>query len=395
MNTTSSHSTFGILGAGPRFDTLLGGDTSYLPAPERYERIFRDIFARQYYTNQGPLASQLEQRLGVLHGMRHVVCVTNATIGLIMAAEAMELPGKVILPAIASTSALQSLVWAGLEPIFCNVNSSTHQIDIDHATNLLSENRGEISAILAINQWGNICDATSLQSLAARFGVRLYFDSVHAFANVVNGASAGSLGDVEVFSVYSGQIIGGAEGGFVCTNDDALAARLRNIRSSYGAGAFAAVAKTSNGRMSEAQAALGILHLDDFLQLQSRNLELFRTYENGIGKIPGLRLLKPSDTCNSSYAYAICVVDETEFGISRDRLIAVLKAENINARHHPCLEAGLASLTSGINQLQRSVDVVHSYFQLPLGTDVSTHDIDLICTILAEAKAHASILSKV
>ncbi|GLQ93198.1 hypothetical protein GCM10007901_21490 [Dyella acidisoli] len=189
--------------------------------------------------------------------------------------------------------------------------------------------------------------------------------------------------------------MGGAEGGFLCTNDDALAARLRNIRSSYGAGTFTAVAKTSNGRMSEAQAALGLLHLDDFPQLQSRNLALLQRYESGLEKVSGLRLLKPSDTCNSNYAYVVCQVDESVFGMSRDRLIAVLKAENINARHHPCLEASLAYIAPEEDQLQHSVDVIRNYFQLPLGVDVSVHDVDQVCAVLAEARTYATMLKKI
>jgi dTDP-4-amino-4,6-dideoxygalactose transaminase len=392
MNTTPSTPTFGILGARPRFNTLLVGDTTYLPAPERYESAFRDIFIRQYYTNQGPLTSQLEQRLSALHGTRHVVCVTNATIGLIMAAEAMDLRGQVIVPTLASASVLQSLAWVGLEPVFCDVDSSTHQIDVDHVADTLDRSSDEISAILAVNQWGSVCDAPALRDVARRFNTRLYFDSVQAFANVVDGSSVGSFGDVEIFSLHSGQIMGGAEGGFLCTNDDALAARLRNIRSSYGAGAFVPVAKTSNGRMSEAQAALGRLHLDDFPQMQQRNLEMFRAYEDCLEKISGLRLLKPNDACNSSYAYVICEIDETVFGMSRDRLITVLNAENINARHHPCLEAGFACIAPRSGQPYKPAEVTRHYLQLPLGADVSTRDIDQVCAILVEARTHAGLL---
>jgi len=360
MNTTLPHVNFGILSGRPGFESLLEGDQRYLPTPERYETAFRDIFARQYYTNQGPLTSRLEERLCACYGVRHAVCVTNATIGLLMAAEAMELKGRVVVPALISASALQSLIWVGLEPLFCDVDPVTHQIDIDHATDLLKQGHRDIAAILAVNLWGNVCDAAALRGLADRFGMRLYFDSVHAF-------TTGS-------------------------NIDALAARLRNIRSSYGAGTPVAVAKTSNGRMSEAQAALGLMHLDDFPQLRLGNLELFHRYENGLRKIPGLHLLKPVDY--SSFAYLVCEVDDSVFGMNRDCLLAVLKAENVNARHHPSLETALTLPTAAPHLLPRTAKIVRNYFQLPLGTDVSTHDVDQVCSLIAAANAHAATLTK-
>jgi dTDP-4-amino-4,6-dideoxygalactose transaminase len=389
MNTTLPHVNFGILSGRPGFESLLEGDQRYLPTPERYETAFRDIFARQYYTNQGPLTSRLEERLCACYGVRHAVCVTNATIGLLMAAEAMELKGRVVVPALISASALQSLIWVGLEPLFCDVDPVTHQIDIDHATDLLKQGHRDIAAILAVNLWGNVCDAAALRGLADRFGMRLYFDSVHAFTT---GSNIGSAADMEILSLYSGQTMGGAEGGFICTNDDALAARLRNIRSSYGAGTPVAVAKTSNGRMSEAQAALGLMHLDDFPQLRLGNLELFHRYENGLRKIPGLHLLKPVDY--SSFAYLVCEVDDSVFGMNRDCLLAVLKAENVNARHHPSLETALTLPTAAPHLLPRTAKIVRNYFQLPLGTDVSTHDVDQVCSLIAAANAHAATLTK-
>lgn len=393
MNTTLPIESFGILSGSPRFDTVLEGDQAYLPAPERYESAFRDIFTRQYYTNQGPLASRLEERLSAFHGVRHAVCVTNATIGLIMAAEAMGLHGRVIVPALASVSVLQSLTWAGLEPLFSDVDSRTHQIDADYTADLLNQGHSDIAAILAVNQWGSVCDTATLRDLARQFGVRLYFDSVHAFANIVNGAPIGGQGDIEVFSLHSGQIMGGAEGSFLCTNDDSLAGRLRNIRSSYGAGIPVTVSKTSNGRLSEAQAALGLMHLDDFPRLQSANTKLFQRYESGLRSILGIRLLKPSGIDSSNYAYLICEIDESEFGMSRDCLVSVLKADNVNARHLMSFETAMTCPTS-VTHLPRAAKIMRNHLQLPLGPDVSTQDVDRVCTLIAAAKIHATALAK-
>lgn len=83
--------TFALLGARPVFVDFLPVGQLYFPSWERYETAMRGIFQRHYYTNQGYLAQQLEEKLQEYLGVKYVICVTNATIGLMMAAEAMEL----------------------------------------------------------------------------------------------------------------------------------------------------------------------------------------------------------------------------------------------------------------------------------------------------------------
>jgi len=393
MASASAANSFAILGAPPEFDQPLEGKQDYWPSWGQYEAAFRGIFSRQYYTNQGPLTARLEERLSTVFRVKHAVCVTNTTIALIMAAEAMGLQGRVIVPALASISVLQSLAWVSLKPIFCDVDPTTHQIDIDEVAARLKIDGGDIAAILAVNLWGNVCDAAALRHCANKYGVRLYFDSVHAFGNVVNGIPVGNVGDVEVFSLHAGRIMGGAEGGFLCTNDDILAARLRNIRSSYGAGPPVAVVKTSNGRMSEAQAALGLLHLDDFSRLQSSNQKLFHKYEIGLSGIPGLRLLKPRGMDSGNYAYVVCEIEERQFGLTRDRLLAVLIAENINARGYVCFDTVLGEERP--YAFPRATQASHNSFQLPLGADVSEQAVERVCRRIGAAQAHAGEIRSV
>jgi hypothetical protein len=109
-----------ILGGPATFEKPLPVGQLYFPAWEAYEAKFRDIFARQYYTNQGPLAHEFERRLEAFFGVRHAICVTNATIGLIMAAEALGLRGKVVTPSftfIATARRRRSqVIWTATFP---------------------------------------------------------------------------------------------------------------------------------------------------------------------------------------------------------------------------------------------------------------------------------------
>lgn len=321
-----------ILGAAPAFEQPLPVGQLYFPEWSAYEEAMRGIFERQYYTNQGPLTQQLELVLQERLGVRHAICVTNATIGLLMAADALGLRGKVITPAFSFIATSQSLTWAGLEPLFCDVDPFTHQLDPTEVEQLLE--RETVSGILAVNLWGDVCAHDRLHLLAKRHGVPLYFDSAHAFGCAVQGMAVGNFGALEVFSFHATKVLSAAEGGCVCTNDDELAARLRNIRSSYGAGRPVHVSRTANGRMSEAQAAIALLSLQEFPRIIERNRGIFAAYRERLAGLPGLRLIEPQAVSETNYQYVVCEIDTERFGLSRDQLQAVLRAENVLARRY-------------------------------------------------------------
>jgi len=393
MNTSS----FALFGARPAFEKSLPIGQLYFPSWARYEAAFRGVFERQYYTNQGPLTQQLEEKLQQFLGVRHAICVTNATIGLMMVPDAMGLTGKVILPAYTFIASAQSLSWAGLEPVFCDIDPDTHQIALDRIGALIGEG---VSAIMGVNLWGGACDPKALADLSDAHGVQLYFDSAHAFGCAVDGVRIGNFGRAEVFSFHATKILSATEGGCICTNDDELAARLRNIRSSYGAGKPVNVVKTANGRMSEAQAAIALMSLEDFPANRKNNEALYRRYEAQLQAIPGLQMIRPTGVSFSNYQYVVCGVDEREFGLPRDMLIAILQAENVIARRyfypglHRCIPYA-QELPQYLDRLPDTDSVCASCIQLPVGAPVSAQGVDRICDILMRAhQASAGIRAR-
>src|SRR5580700_1076131 len=71
-----------VLGGAPSFEAPLPVGQLYFPSWERYEAAMKAIFERQYYTNHGPNAQELERRLADYLGVRHAIYVSNATVGL-------------------------------------------------------------------------------------------------------------------------------------------------------------------------------------------------------------------------------------------------------------------------------------------------------------------------
>ncbi len=385
---------FALSGGDAFFPQALPVGQLYFPSWDRYKAAMRGIFERRYYTNQGPLVQQLEGRLQDYLGVKHAICITNATIGLMMAAEALELSGKVIVPSYTFIASPQSLSWAGIEPVFCDVDPSTHQIAIDKLDSLIDPH---VSGIMGVNLWGGACDVLALENYAKSKNLKLYFDSAHAFGCVVDEKKIANFGSIEVFSFHATKVLSATEGGCICTNDDVLASRLRNIRSSYGAGKIVPVVKTSNGRMSEAQAAIALMSLDDFPDNQKNNENLFRTYMERLKHIPGIKLVKPAGVTFSNYQYVVCEIQKTTFGLSRDSLVKVLNAENVMARRY--FYPG-AHRTTGYNDslslYEYSLPVTDylcdACIQLPIGAMVDTNAVASICKIIENSHRNADYL---
>jgi dTDP-4-amino-4,6-dideoxygalactose transaminase len=272
------------------------------------------------------------------------------------------------------------------------VDPGTHQLDPRQVDRALQDD--SVSAILAVNLWGDACQHEELSHLAKHHGIPLYYDSAHAIGCEVDGRSMGGFGALEVFSFHATKVLSAAEGGCISTDDDELAARLRNIRSSYGAGHSVHVRRTANGRMSEAQAAIALLSLKSLTANIERNQTLYEIYASELAGVPGLRLLRPQNVSCSNYQYVVCEIDASTYGLSRNQLHAVLKAENVLSRRY--FYPGIHRCTPYIEMLPRAGDslpvteaLCERVLQFPIGHAVDARAVARITGTIRAAQAQA------
>ncbi len=394
MNAATSQlsRTFAVNGGSPAFPSTQRLGQHYFPDWTRYETAFRDIFARQYYTNHGPLAQRLEARAAEYLGVRHAMCITNEAIALCLAAQALGLHGKVLVPAIAGMQLAQSLQWAGCEPVYCDVDPRTGMMDAQAARTRLAA--GDIVAILAADLFGSLADHAGLQAVADEFGLPLYFDSCAAFGSTSGGRSRAGDGRMQVFSMQSSHVLSAGEGAFIVTDDDQLAAHVRNIRSNYGMGqVIVPVVKTSNGRFSEAQAAVALASFDDLEAHVARNQQLRQDYVAALSGIAGIDVLAPAGVDRSNGQSLMLRVDASQFGLSGRQLIALLRAENVQAE--PQVNAGFYRHDSRFGTTTLPVaDAWHdSLVELPLGSKTDAATVATIAALFGAAHAQAAGLS--
>ncbi|WP_321886123.1 DegT/DnrJ/EryC1/StrS family aminotransferase [Paraburkholderia bannensis] len=349
-----------------------------LPSRDQYDTAMRDIFARRYYTNQGPLAREFEARLQRFLDARHVICVTNPTIGLMMAFDAAGIRGSALVPATGHPGLRHALNWCGIEAMACDVDIATAHLRVDHASSLLGTHKAT-----ALIGSGLSDDAAALSRLGESHGIPVLFESLQAFAAREPGSGSRVAGQIEVFAFGLDDIVYAGGGACVATDDDVLAARLRNIRSSYGAGAPVPVEKTSNGRMSEAQAVLGLLGLDRYAERRAHNSVLFETYRERLNAVDGVRVIEPGRATASNYQSLVCEIVAQEYGFSRDELIVKLAANGVESR------PAFADLTAGndAGAFAGAAWINASWLALPLGAHLDVADVGRICDLIASISA--------
>ncbi|HXV00335.1 MAG TPA: aminotransferase class I/II-fold pyridoxal phosphate-dependent enzyme [Caulobacteraceae bacterium] len=319
-----------LFGGVPEFATPLHVGQLNLPPFEDFEASFRDIFRRRFFTNHGPLVRTLDERLARRLGVRHAICVANGTVALMVACAALDLRDEVIVPAFTFPATVQALSWAGLTAVFCDVDPYAQTITAELVEPLITE---RTSAVLGVHLWGRACDPDRLLDLCRRYDLKLLFDAAHAIDCTFGGRLVGGFGDLEVFSFHATKILGSAEGGALTTNDDELAARIRTARNFHGAETFAEVALRINGKMSEAQAAMGLLALDHLDEWGARNRELYHRHQQRAGSLSGVSFLDHAGAERSNYQYCVIGLDAA-LDLSRDELRQILEAEGIHARRY-------------------------------------------------------------
>ena len=331
MSCKARLSDLAIFGGTPAFAEPAHVGRPNLACQTPFRRRLDQLLERRWLTNDGPLVREFEQRVAELLGVRDCVAMSSGTTAIEIAARATCLRGEVIVPSMTFVATVHALRWSGLTPVFCDIDPATHNLDPCRVEELIGP---RTSAILGVHLWGRACAVDALAGIAARHELTLLYDAAHAFACSHRGRLIGGFGAAEAFSFHATKFIHTFEGGAVTTDDEALAARLRSMRS-HGLTSNGQLAELGiNGRMSEVAAAMGLSLLEQLDVLIDANRRNYVAYQTELRDAPGVRLLSQDPPEAGNYQYIVIEVDPELAGIRRDQLMRILHAENVLAKRY-------------------------------------------------------------
>ena len=230
----------------------------FLPPKEEYLKYIDGIWNRQWLTNMGPLASQLEMELKEFLDVQHLLFVTNGTVAIQMAIKALDITGEIITTPFSFVATTSSIVWEGCTPVFVDICPDSLCIDADKIEDAITE---KTQAILATHVYGNPCDVIKIEQIAKKHNLKVIYDAAHAFGVKVNGKSVFEYGDISTCSLHSTKLYHSVEGGLIITQNPDLLKKLASIRN-FGISGFDSFSELGiNGKNSEFHAAMGLANL--------------------------------------------------------------------------------------------------------------------------------------
>lgn len=320
-----------VLGGAPRFSSPHYVTRPRLPDRERFGALLDRIFAARWFTNDGAVVRELEERLQPWLGGSFCASCCNGTVALQVALRSLDLSGEVLTTPFTFPATVHAIEWNGLTPVFCDIDPETYNLDPQSAAACVTP---RTTGMVPVHVFGNPCDVVALEALAQRAGMRVVYDAAHAFGVSHRGRPIGAWGDLAVFSFHATKLFHTAEGGAVVGADGGLAAPLRLLRN------FGIVNEDEvrgvglNGKLSELHAAMGLSVLDAIEGEIAARGDLAARYDAALAGLPGLRLQRIAPETRRNYAYYTIEVDPEGFGLTRDELHAALQLEGIVARKY-------------------------------------------------------------
>lgn len=319
-----------VLDLAPRFAQKVPIVQPVLPGFAGLADDVRHILASGTVT-KGRYLAQFEEAIAEHLNVRHAVAVSSCTTGLMLTYRALGLSGDVVVPSFTFMATVSALVWAGLHPVFADVDAGTTNLDPAAAAAAITP---RTCAIVAVHNFGNPAQIEALQSIANRRGLKLIFDAAHGFGTRYQGARVGSQGDAHVYSLSPTKLVIAGEGGIVATNSDELADKVRVGREYGNDGTYNSVFAGINARMPEFNALLGLRSLSQLEVGVRRRNEIADLYRTRLCNIPGIGVQEVEPGNRSSYKdFSITIAPRT-FGITRDELAARLATQNIDTRKY-------------------------------------------------------------
>lgn len=301
----------------------------YLPPLQEFMQYLEGIWERKVLTNNGPCHQELERRLGEYLGLEQISLFANGTLALMTAMQALDLAGEVITTPYSFVATSHALLWNRLQPVFVDIDPGTLNLQPACIEAAITQHT---TAILPTHCYGHPCDVAAIQAIADRHGLKVIYDAAHAFGVADAGGSILRHGDLSVLSFHATKVFNTFEGGAIVSPDAETKQRIDRLKN------FGFVDETTvmepgiNGKMSEINAAFGLLqlkHVDSVLAERGRIDDFYR---QRLAQVGGIACLTGTAERHNAAYFPILV--RPDYPISRDALHALFKCKNIHTRRY-------------------------------------------------------------
>jgi len=301
-----------------------------LPPLKDFVPYLEQIWASRILTNSGPFHQQLEKALCEFLGVPYISLFANGTIALVTALQALRITGEVITTPYSFVATAHSLLWNGIKPVFVDIDPRTFNLDPARIEAAIT---GDTTAIMPVHCYGQPCDVEAIQKIAAKHGLKVVYDAAHAFAVQADGNSILNHGDLSVLSFHATKVFNTFEGGAIICRDAQTKQRIDSLKNFGFVNEISVVEPGTNGKMSEMNAALGLLQLQHVDHAIERRKQIDQLYRHLLANLKSIRCPELLGDFRHNYSYFPILVDRRH-PLGRDGLYDWLRENGVHGRRY-------------------------------------------------------------
>lgn len=291
---------------------------------------------------QGPRVARFEKEFAEAVQAEYAVATTSCTTALHLALIVAGIgPGDdVVIPSFSFIATTNAVRYVGANPVFCDVDPLTGNVTGDTVAAALT---GSTRAVIAVDQGGVPLDLDDVRAVTDPLGIIVIEDAACGAGSTYKGRPVGAGAEIAAWSFHPRKLLTTGEGGMITTANAEWAARARHLRE-HAMSVSAAERHGSvlppaeeyseigyNFRMTDLQAAVGLVQLGRLPQIVARRREIAARYQHAIAGISGLRAV--TDPAYGTGNFQSCWVEVgDEYPTDREGLLEALARADISAR---------------------------------------------------------------
>jgi dTDP-4-amino-4,6-dideoxygalactose transaminase len=303
----------------------------FLPPLEDFLPDLEKIWGNRILSNCGPYHVQFEDALCDALKINHISLFSNGTFALLVAIRALGLKDAEIITTPYSFVATSStIVWSGNIPVFVDIDPTSTNIDPANVEKAITS---KTKAILAVHCYGHPCQTEQIAAIAQKHNLKVIYDAAHAFGIETGAGSVLNDGDLSIISFHATKAFNTFEGGAIICNSPEMKTKIDRLKN------FGFVSETQvedigiNAKMSEFNAALGLLQLKHFDKTTEMRGRVDQHYRALLGNIHGIECIQNTGATRKNYNYFPILVKQP-YALTRDELYDAFKANDIHARRY-------------------------------------------------------------
>ena len=291
---------------------------------------------------QGPRVAAFEVAFAEAMQAQHAVATSNCTTALHLAlvVAGVKRGDDVVVPSFSFIATANAPTYVGARPVFADVDPLTGNVTAETIAVVLTD---RTTAVIIVDQGGVPVDIDSIRELCDPRGIVVIEDAACGAGSRYKGRPVGAGADIAAWSFHPRKLLTTGEGGMLTTNNEEWAVRARQLREhsmSVSAKDRAASVLAPpeqylevgyNYRMTDMQAAVGIVQLSRLPEIVARRREIAARYSDELAAVPGLRPIADPAWGESNFQ-SYWVEIEPEFGASREEVLEALALADISAR---------------------------------------------------------------